>query len=199
MFTGIIQSIGNLHKKTTISPTLQRWEILSDMDTSDVKIGDSIAVDGVCLTVTNIGHGILSFDLGKETLDVTALGYYPLDKKLHLEKAMRLSDRLGGHLVQGHVDCVENVVDVQKEGECTVIHIAIPDDKIKYCIKKGSVTLNGVSLTINWITSSGFDVCLIPHTLDQTNLGALKKNDPVNIEVDLIAKYVERMTNAFQK
>ena len=162
------------------------------LDLGDVKIGDSIAVSGVCLTVTALAGGVLSVDVSRETLNCT----HGLDQqggRVNLEKAMRLSDRLGGHLVSGHVDGVGEVVKFAPAGESCLLAIMAPHDLAKYIAQKGSITVNGVSLTVNRVEGGKFDINLIPHTLAMTTLNDLKPGAKVNLEVDMLARYVERM------
>lgn len=186
MFTGIIQNTG------TFNRTGSRVHIQSDMDKSDVHMGDSIAVNGVCLTT--LEPQSLIFDLGPETLLATTLGQLEVGSLVHLEKAMRLSDRLGGHLVQGHVDGVGQVSSIKPEADSLHIVFKASPEILKLCIPKGSITIDGVSLTINQIEPETFSVCLVPHTLENTNLKNLKLGDFVNLENDLIGKYVARLT-----
>ncbi|MEI6806339.1 MAG: riboflavin synthase, partial [Myxococcaceae bacterium] len=182
MFTGIIQNTGIFNR------TGSRVQVESHMDLSDVHAGDSIAVNGVCLTTLKSQD--LNFDLGPETLAATTLGQLKAGSSVHLEKAMRLSDRLGGHLVQGHVDDVGQVSEIKPEAESLHIIFKTSSEILKLCIPKGSITIDGVSLTINQISHETFSVCLVPHTLDQTNLKNLQPGDLVNLENDLIGKYV---------
>lgn len=184
MFTGIIQHTGTLERSGS------RVSVQSDMDLSDVHMGDSIAINGVCLTTLE-AHALI-FDLGPETLAVTTLGQLKNGTQVHLEKAMRLSDRLGGHLVQGHVDGVGKVVSLKTEDSSLHLTFEASPEILKLCIPKGSITIEGVSLTLNQVDSETFSVCLIPHTLEKTILKNLQLGDFVNLENDLIGKYVAR-------
>lgn len=191
MFTGIIQSKGKI---TTVTPSGEDLILkinVGQLDMSDVKTGDSIAVNGVCLTAINFSQSSFDAHVSKETLNCTV----GLDKPniVNLEKAMQLSDRLGGHLVSGHVDGVGKVVQFEAIGECWQLLIKAPHSIARYIAIKGSVAINGVSLTVNSISQDIFSMNLIPHTLEQTSLQFLKNEALVNIEVDLIARYVERM------
>lgn len=158
------------------------------MNLDDVNTGDSIAINGVCLTTLE-AHTLI-FDLGPETLACSSLRNLESGKPVHLEKAMRLSDRLGGHLVQGHVDGVGKLVDRKPNGDSLELTFHTTPEIIRLCIPKGSITIDGVSLTINQIENQTFSVCIVPHTLQQTLLSTLKLGDPVNLENDLIGKYV---------
>lgn len=161
------------------------------LDLSDVAVGDSIAVNGVCLTVTRLGERDFCFDVSQETLSVSA-GFAPGDA-VNLEKSLRLADRLGGHLVSGHVDSVGEVVAIEPVDGNRVLTLQFPPELAPYLARKGSVTVNGVSLTVNKVVADRFSVNLIPHTLTVTNLNALAAGSRVNLEVDLVARYVERM------
>ena len=192
MFTGIIEAVGVIKR---VEP-LEKGKSLSitsgSLDLSDTKIGDSIAVNGICLTVTSFAERVFSVDVSLETLNCTE----GLDKPAHavnLEKALRLSDRLHGHLVSGHVDGVGEVVDLQRSGESHTVTIKAPSSLSRYIARKGSITVNGVSLTVNRVSGEVFEVNLIPHTLAVTNLGKLGTGTRVNIEVDMLARYVERL------
>jgi riboflavin synthase len=161
------------------------------MDLSDVAAGDSIAVNGVCLTALRAGS--LEFDLGPETLAKTTLGSLEQGTRVHLEKALRMSDRLGGHFVQGHVDGVGEVAYLERLGEALEIGFNAPQEIIRLCIPKGSIAINGISLTINSINECRFSVCLVPHTLEKTTLGALQGGDRVNLENDMLVKTLSQM------
>jgi riboflavin synthase len=163
------------------------------LDLSDVKPGDSIAVNGVCLTAVKIEGKTFTADVSRETLNCT-VGLDTINTPVNLEKALRLSDRLGGHLVSGHVDGVGKVVEFSDLGESWKLVVQAPQALAKFIASKGSITINGVSLTINNVSGSNFSVNLIPHTLQLTNLKDLHSSSRVNLEVDLIARYVERMT-----
>lgn len=161
---------------------------------SDVAIGDSIAVNGVCLTVTNLFDGNFSVDVSRETLNCSH-GLDQLGARVNLEKAMRLSDRLGGHLVSGHVDSTGEVVNFFSVGESYLLAVQAPKNLLKFIANKGSITVNGVSLTVNQIEDDIFHVNLIPHTLAVTTLNELKPGSKVNLETDMLARYVARLIN----
>lgn len=193
MFTGIIESLGEIKQIATLEQGLRLSIAAGGLDLNEVRIGDSIAVNGICLTVVSHGPGEFSVEVSRETLDCTQ----GLDSpgEVNLEKALRLSDRLGGHLVSGHVDGVGKVVKFEAAGECRLLTVRSPHALAKYIAQKGSITVNGVSLTVNRVEGEDFDINLIPHTLEMTNLKSLQPGDRVNLEVDLIARYVERMLN----
>ena len=191
MFTGIVAAVGTVRE-------LQRGtngaRVVIDAGTlglDDVGLGDSIAVNGVCLTATAKMPDAFAVDVSPETLSCT-VGLEP-GAAVNLEKALRLSDRLGGHLVSGHVDGTGEVVEMTAIGENRLLAVRLPEELTRYVAQKGSVTVNGVSLTVNAIDKGVFCVNLIPHTLGATNLGALRAGARVNIEVDLLARYVERL------
>lgn len=191
MFTGIVQSVGSIAHFEARGAGARVHVRAAGFDLSDVAIGDSIAVNGCCLTVVAKAHDGFDMDVSRETLECTA-GFLP-GARLNLEKALRASDRLGGHLVTGHVDGIGEVAAVEAEGDNRRLVFRMPTSLARYVARKGSVTVNGVSLTVNAVTPDTFAVNLIPHTLAATNLGDLVKGDRVNLEVDLIARYVERM------
>lgn len=193
MFTGIIQAVGKI---TAIEPLQQGVRLSIDaggLDMSDVALGDSIAANGVCLTVIAKTDGGYQVDVSRETLNCTAGLGEP--GEVNLEKALRLSDRLGGHLVSGHVDGVGEVVKFAPVGESHELVIRAPQALARYIAHKGSITVNGVSLTVNWVKGEEFSINLIPHTIQATNFKHLCAGRPVNLEVDLVARYLERMLN----
>ena len=194
MFTGIIEAIGTINQIEQNPKGVSLQIDSGKLDLTDVKVGDSVAVNGICLTVTQRGNHHFKVDVSHETLRCT-IGLENLGNQVNLEKAMRLSDRLGGHLVSGHVDGVGNVVQFEPEGENYQLSIQSPTELLKYIVVKGSVTVSGVSLTVNRIKGSHFHINLIPHTLAETNLKLLKVGDAVNLETDLLARYVERLMN----
>lgn len=195
MFSGIIADVGSINQTADRDGGLRLVIATKALDLSDVQTGDSIAVNGVCLTV--IGHTADTFtvEVSRETLNCTA-GLDAQGSPVNLEKALRLADRLGGHLVSGHVDGVGEVSEFTDLGESWRLAVRAPQALAKYIAIKGSITINGVSLTINQVSGNGFTVNLIPHTLSMTNLKNLREGSRVNLEVDLIARYVERMMQA---
>lgn len=191
MFTGIVTSIGTI---TTAEARDQGLRLTIDagmLDLSDVAVGDSIAVNGVCLTVIALHGDRFDMDVSQETIDCTVgLG---APNEVNLEKSLRLSDRLGGHLMSGHVDGVGEVTRFDNAGESFLLAIRAPQELAKYIARKGSITVNGVSLTVNRVAGAEFEINLIPHTLAVTNLKRLKPGSRVNLEVDLVARYIERL------
>ena len=192
MFSGIIADVGIITKAAGREGGLRLSVATEVMGLDDVQIGDSIAVNGVCLTVVEIDGHTFTVDVSCETLNCT-VGLAHQGGHVNLEKALRLSDRLGGHLVSGHVDGVGEVVAFNDIGESWRLVVRAPHQMAKYIATKGSITINGVSLTVNHVAGAEFDVNLIPHTLDVTTLNELKVGSEVNLEIDLIARYVERM------
>jgi riboflavin synthase len=191
VFTGIIQAVGRVAAVEASGQSAVVTLDVGGLDLSDVRPGDSIACNGVCLTVTRLGAGGFAVDVSQETLRVTA-GFAP-GSAINLEKSLRLADRLGGHLVSGHVDGVGTVESVRPLDGNREIAIGFSPELGRYIARKGSVTVNGVSLTVNAVEAGCFSVNLIPHTLSVTNLSELKQGDKVNLEIDLVARYVERM------
>lgn len=192
MFSGIIADVGIITQAQDREGGLRLCVQGEVMSMDDVQIGDSIAVNGVCLTVVKLEDREFSVDVSRETLDCT-VGLAHQGGHVNLEKALRLSDRLGGHLVSGHVDGVGAVVAFNDIGESWRLVVRAPQSLAKYIAVKGSITINGVSLTVNHVAGAEFEVNLIPHTLAVTTLNELKTGSEVNLEIDLIARYVERM------
>lgn len=192
MFTGIIQSVGAIKQTNPVGADMHLLIASEALNMSDVKLGDSIAVNGVCLTVVNMSASHFEAHVSQETLSVTV--GLNMTHPVNLEKALRLSDRLGGHLVSGHVDGVGKVLKFESLGECWQLDIRAPHAISKYISIKGSICVNGVSLTVNKISGDDFSINLIPHTLENTTLKSLSEGSTVNLEVDQIARYVERMT-----
>ena len=191
MFTGIIDAVGRV---AAVKPAGQSAALTIDaggLDLSDVAVGDSIACNGVCLTVTSLAPNGFTVDVSQETLRVTA--GFDADNAINLEKSLRLSDRLSGHLVSGHVDGVGTVTAVKPVDGNREIVVRFPAELARYIARKGSIAINGVSMTVNVVTTDTLSVNLIPHTLAETNLKDLKQGDRVNLEIDLVARYVERM------
>ena len=197
MFTGIIADVGTIADKQERDGGLRLHIETNRLGMEDVQLGDSIAVNGVCLTAVQIEGKSFSVDVSRETLNCT-VGLEQQGAQVNLEKALRLADRLGGHLVSGHVDGVGEVMDFVNLGESWKLVVHIPHELSKYIAAKGSVTINGVSLTVNKIEGTAFEVNLIPHTLQETTLKELHVDSRVNLEIDLIARYVERMMSAEQ-
>lgn len=194
MFTGIVEEIGIIKaiQKGKRSSTLQ---VKAEKVLSDVKIGDSIAVNGVCLTVTTFGGGIFSADVMPETMDKSNLGLLAVGSKVNLERALRLGDRLGGHMVSGHIDGVGSIVNKETDDNAIWISIECSKPLLKYIINKGSIGIDGVSLTVAYVDDKKFKVSIIPHTQDETTLCSKKLGTKVNLENDITAKYIEKFIN----
>lgn len=191
MFTGIIQTVGNIADVVTHGDDRALLIEASDLGLQDVQLGDSIAVNGVCLTVTRLQPTSFEVMVSKVTLEVTTGLGKP--GPVNLEKALRLADRLGGHLVTGHVDGVGSITALEPVGECWLLIVRVPHALSKYIAQKGSLCVNGISLTVNAITQDEVSINLIPHTMQHTVMQFAKPGDTVNLEIDLIARYVERM------
>jgi riboflavin synthase len=191
MFSGIVATTGRITKVDPLQDGVRLTVDSGNWDIADVALGDSIAHNGVCLTVVARHGSLLTFDVSRETLNCTVGLAEP--GEVNLEKALTMSDRLGGHLVSGHVDGVGEVQSFEPVAESHELIIRAPADLAGFIARKGSITVNGVSLTVNWVRSRDFSINLIPHTLQVTTLKHLKAGSKVNLEIDLIARYVERM------
>jgi len=194
MFTGLIETTGRLLEKRSLAGS-EDWVIEFQKFRSPLEIGESIAVDGCCLTVTETKNNTCRFQLSAETLTRTSLGSAEVGEDFHLERACQVGSRLGGHLVQGHVDQTGVIRSIEAQGECTRLTVNYPKELGKYLIQKGSITLSGVSLTLNEIErdEAVFSVMIVPHTWEICLFSQYKPGRRVNLEVDLIAKYVENM------
>ena len=190
MFTGLVEDLGKIN---SINKFDGYWnvEIITKLD--DIIIGDSVSVNGVCLTVVNLNKDIIGFDIVSESLEKSNLSNLKTNEIVNLERCLKLSDRIGGHLVQGHVECIGEIVSKESllDGE-VIFEVSFDRDFLKYCIYKGSITLDGISLTIKDILKNSIKVSIIPHTLKNTTLGFKEVSSFLNVETDLIAKYVER-------
>ena len=193
MFTGIIQTLGRIESLTPQGGALRMAVVAADLDTSDVALGDSIAVSGPCLTAVAIAPGRFEVDVSPETLERTTLGSKRAGDAVNLEKALRLSDRLGGHLVSGHVDGFGEVIGRVARDNCVQFTLRAPAALARYIAAKGSICVDGVSLTVNGVDGAQFDLLIIPHTLERTTLGELRAGSRVNLEIDLVARYLERL------
>ena len=191
MFSGIIAAVGTVREVKPADGGARITVDAGTLDVSDVAIGDSFAVNGVCLTVVALAALRLAFDVSRETLDCTT-GFAP-GARVNLEKSLRLADRLGGHWVSGHVDGVGGVVRCDAVGDNRLLAIEAPRELAKYIARKGAIAVNGVSLTVNAVNGSVFEVNLIPHTLKASNLNSLAMGAKVNLEVDMLARYAERL------
>ncbi|MFO7607258.1 MAG: riboflavin synthase [Desulfurivibrionaceae bacterium] len=192
MFTGIIQGRGVILEKRPAGGGLV-FGIEADFDLADPAEGESIAINGVCLTAREISGRRFLADVSPESLKRTNLGRISVGGTVNLERALKLSDRLGGHLVSGHVDGVAEIVSRDPRGDFVVFTFGVPEGLGRYIIEKGSITIDGISLTVNRVDDRSFSVSIIPHTLEITTLGKLAQGDQVNLEVDLIGKYVEKL------
>jgi len=192
MFTGLIEEVGKILslKKSSQSAVLK---VGCQKITDDVKIGDSISVNGVCLTVTSFERNTITFDVSAETLRRSNIGNLKTNDFVNLERALKFSDRLGGHILQGHVDTTTKVVGIKKEGTGFVFSFKLPPTYRHLVVEKGSIGIDGISLTIAELYSDSFSVAVIPHTFENTTLRFRKPGDIVNLEFDIVGKYVERM------
>jgi riboflavin synthase len=195
VFTGLIEDVGTVESVESGAEGA-RLRIASRL-APEIAIGDSVAVDGVCLTATSVDGNGFEVDAMNQTLEVTALGGISAGVRVNLELAMKAGDRFGGHIVQGHVDGVGTVVEVTEDGFARRVRVELPQDLTRYAIEKGSITLSGVSLTIAELGDDWVEVSLIPETLERTNLGDAAPGRKLNVECDLIAKYVERLVAPF--
>jgi riboflavin synthase len=192
MFAGIVEEMGAVRSlDKTLAGT--RMTILASTVMSDLKIGDSISINGTCLTVVTKGEQDFVVEISPETLSVTTMGQLIPGAPVNLERAMKLNERIGGHLVAGHVDGVGTIRTRHQEGNAIFFTIESPSEILRYCVVKGSITVDGISLTINEVADHSFSVAIIPHTAKVTTLGLKQVNDTVNLESDLIGKYVERL------
>jgi riboflavin synthase len=192
MFTGIVEELGTV-VSIDRADTSARVRISGPRVTSDARVGDSIAVNGVCLTVTAVADGDFTADVMHETLHRSSLGSVDAGSPVNLERPLTLSTRLGGHLVQGHVDATTNILSRTPGDDWEIVRLVLPQNLARYVVEKGSITIDGVSLTISALGDDWFEVSLIPTTLALTTLGTKQPGDLVNLEVDVVAKYVERM------
>lgn len=196
MFTGIIQSIGKITAITSGSVDTRLTVSVGKLHFNDVELGESISINGACMTIVAFDKGHFSVDVSRESLAMTTLGRLKTGSAVNLERAMRLSDRLGGHLVSGHVDGVGQITQRVKEGRSVRFGIHAPEGLSKYIAHKGSVCIDGVSLTVNDVKDNKFSLQIIPHTLQETIFSQYHVGDDVNIEVDIIARYLERLLMA---
>ncbi|MBB2746075.1 UNVERIFIED_ORG: riboflavin synthase [Microbispora rosea subsp. rosea] len=198
MFTGIVEELGEV---VALEPRgdSARLTVRGAVVTADAGHGDSIAVNGVCLTVAGAEGDSFTADVMKETLDRSSLGALSPGSRVNLERAVRADQRLGGHIVQGHVDGTGEVLSREPGEHWEVVRLSLPADLARYVVEKGSIAVDGVSLTVAGVTDDSFSVSLIPTTLELTTLGRKKPGEPVNLEVDVIAKYVEKLTAATAK
>lgn len=198
MFTGLVAELGTVQKLArqgnSYHLTVSAKKVMADL-----KIGDSVAVNGSCLTVVQLGGDGFTADVMPETVRLTNIGSLNFGDKVNLERTLRLCDGLDGHLVSGHVEGLGTIASQKADGIAVVVTIAAPPELLKYIIKKGSIAIDGISLTVTEVTSSSFSVSLIPHTAQETTLGFKTVGDTVNLETDILGKYVERMLNQYNQ
>ncbi len=197
MFTGLIEDRGRVtsHERRGQAGLLR---VETSLPLHEIAIGDSVAVNGACLTVIAKDGRVLTFDVSPESLAATTLGGLRSGNAVNLERALRLGDRMGGHIVTGHVDCIGRLDRVSEQSGNRVMEFSLPVESARYLVSKGSVTINGISLTVNGVTRTSFSVNIIPQTQTVTTLATIAIGDRVNIETDIIAKYVERLTQPWQ-
>ncbi|MDZ7870037.1 MAG: riboflavin synthase [Rheinheimera sp.] len=198
MFTGIIEATGYIAAIKRSGQDAQLTIQSDALDFSDVKLGDSIASNGVCLTVTSLSTHSFTADVSGETLSRTLFGSYQTGQRINLEKALLPTTRLGGHLVSGHVDGIALVSHVEKTGQSWQIYLQSPEELSRYIAEKGSVTIDGISLTVNELTANGFRLTIVPHTARETTIQVLQAGSKVHLEVDLLARYLERLLQGKQ-
>ena len=195
MFTGIIQATGSIHEVHSSEKGAVFVINSNDLDLNDSNVGDSIAVNGVCLTATELKKNSFTADVSQETLSCTTFSELAEGQSVNLEKSLRLNQGIDGHLVSGHVDGIGEVECIYTEGVSTRLKIKSMSGLMKYIAKKGSICINGVSLTVNSVVGNIFDVNIVPHTLSSTTLGSLSEKSKVNLEIDIIARHVEQLIN----
>ena len=194
MFTGIITDVGRIVALQQEGDLRARIE--TGYDTAGIDMGASIASDGVCLTVVGLGPDWYEVQISAETVDKTNIGSWQVGKRVNLERALRVGDELGGHIVSGHVDGVAEVIGITDEGDSTRVTLRAPQSLARFIAPKGSVALNGTSLTVNDVDGCDFGINFIPHTKDVTTWGDVRMGDPVNLEIDTLARYVARLAEA---
>lgn len=193
MFTGIIQALGTIAAMVNRGGDLRLTVASPDLDWADVALGDSIATNGVCLTAVDLPGQSFVADVSRETLDLTAVGLWKVGTRVNLEKALTPQSRMGGHIVSGHVDGLGEVISREADARSERFRFRAPKSLAKYIAHKGSITVDGVSLTVNQVNGDEFDLNIVPHTLSHTIMGGYKRGSQVNLEVDVIARYLERL------
>lgn len=192
MFTGLVEGLGRIVRMEKKGQEAQLW-IRPEFPWEEKKLGESVSVNGACLTATTWREEVFSVQVSEETLTHSNLGKLRIQQPVNLERALRLSDRLGGHLVTGHLDGIGKLLKKQNQGPFFLLKIAFPEPLRPYIVRKGSITVDGISLTVNQVWEDAFDLTIIPHTLGQTTLGLIKIGDEVNLETDIIGKYVVQL------
>lgn len=192
MFTGIIESLGTVESVQNVGGDV-RLRIGTDLDMSDVHLGDSIATNGICLTVIDWGEHWYAADVSRESLNRTTLAHWKVGQRVNVEKAMLPTTRFGGHIVSGHVDAVGEITVVREDARSLYFEVTAPAEIARYLAEKGSITVDGISLTINHLRGRILSLNLIPHTAERTNIGTWKVGSQVNLEVDVLARYIERL------
>jgi len=193
MFTGIIEAVGHLKAINTSGDGARVTVATGTLDLSDVKLGDSIATNGICLTVVALDNASFSADVSSETLTRTGFAHYQIGSPVNLEKAMLPTTRFGGHMVSGHVDAVSEITSIEHKGNSIDYWLTMPAELSAYIAEKGSITIDGTSLTVNSLTQDKFRLTIVPHTTEQTIISKYQVGTQVNLEVDLIARYIERL------
>lgn len=193
MFTGIVQDVGKVRAREIRGGDARMVIAFNHLRSSDFRVGDSICVQGCCLTATELPEGAFAADVSRETLSLTTLGDLAVGSPVNLEPSLKAGDALGGHLVSGHIDGVAEVLSISGDARSTRLKIAVPADLARYIARKGSVAVDGVSLTVNEVDGATFGVNIIPHTQTVTTLGGLAVGARINLEVDQVARYVERL------
>ncbi|EGQ9182947.1 riboflavin synthase [Vibrio parahaemolyticus] len=199
MFTGIVEAVGKLTAITPKGEDITVTVEVGKLDMSDVKLGDSIATNGVCLTVIDFGSNYYCADLSLETLKKTGFANYQVGEKVNLEKAMLPTTRFGGHIVSGHVDGVGEIVERNQVGRAIEFWVAMPAEISKYVAEKGSITVDGISLTVNDLHKNAFKLTIVPHTCEETTIDQFQVGRKVNLEVDVLARYMERLLQGQQE
>jgi riboflavin synthase len=198
MFTGLIEDTGrveNFHRRGEAG----LLTVETSLPMTEIAIGDSVAVNGACLTVTEKGGRAVTFDVSPESIARTTIGKLRSGNRVNLERALKLGDRLGGHIVSGHIDCCGRLTRIENRSGNHQLQFSLPVQHARYLVEKGSVTIDGISLTINALSQDGFSVNIIPHTFTNTTLEKIRSGDEVNIETDIIGKYVERLVQPWKK
>ena len=193
MFTGIIEAVGKLAKLQNCGSDYNVEILTNDLDLSDVKLGDSIASNGICLTVVKLTKNSFFADVSSETIKLTGFAHYKIGQKINLEKALTPTTRLGGHMVSGHVDGIGTIDRVINNGRSTDYWVKAPKELMRYIAHKGSITIDGISLTVNGLEQNSLRLTIVPHTAEQTTISDFRVGSVVNVEVDQIARYLERL------